>query len=320
MPLALPLRRDALRLVAASWAARLSFVLAMPAAAHSVDVDHWIEVSNLLAAGINPYGATTYLNWPPVWMQLAYVIGRATTVLDVPFLRVLQVFLIGVESVLMVFVLRLVRDLAPDVDAFKVVLFGLALNPVAILLVCQHGNFDVLLVLWVVLFLSALLRFHRTGDTGDWLMACLSLGLGVLTKAVPFVLAPLLAHRWRSLTPRMCGLEAALLLGPVVLGLSVIYALAPEGVTANVLAYRSIGGWFGVSGLLRLAHASGLAGLHGAPFNLLLLSMMLLAGRAVIRRADMAARDVVLIALLLMAMIPALGPGYGPSTGTGSFP
>jgi hypothetical protein len=121
MPLALPLRRDALRLVAASWAARLSFVLAMPAAAHSVDVDHWIEVSNLLAAGINPYGATTYLNWPPVWMQLAYVIGRATTVLDVPFLRVLQVFLIGVESVLMVFVLRLVRDLAPDVDAFKVV-------------------------------------------------------------------------------------------------------------------------------------------------------------------------------------------------------
>jgi hypothetical protein len=47
---------------------------------------------------------------------------------------------------------------------------------------------------------------------------------------------------------------------------------------------------------------------------------MLLAGRAVIRRADMAARDVVLIALLLMAMIPALGPGYGPSTGTGSFP
>lgn len=307
-----PFHRDALLLLAVSWGARLLFVALVPAAAHSVDVDHWMEVSALLESGINPYGATGYLNWPPVWMQSLYLIGTLARTLELPFLTVLQTFLIAVESVLLLATLGLARRLLSPTDARRAVLFGLALNPIAILLVCQHGNFDVMVALWIVLFVAALERFHRERNPVDWLAACAFLGLGILTKTVPVVLLPLLSARWHEIPRRARWLGLALVLGPVLLGLSIIYALAPEGVAANVFRYRSLAGWFGISGLLRMAGATQLQALHGSLFNLFLATVLTFTGWTLARREGVEARDLVLTAMLLLATIPALGPGYGP--------
>lgn len=298
--------------LASSWGARLLFVALTPAAAHSADVDHWIAVFSLLDAGVNPYGATGYLNWPPVWMQAIYLIGSSARLLDLPFLTVLQAFLIAVESVLLVATLALARRLLRPADARRAVLFGLALNPIAILLVCQHGNFDVLVALWVVLFAASLERFHRVGDPVDWLAACTFLGLGILTKTVPFVLTPLLLPRWRRIPLRARWLGCGLVLGPVLLGLSIIYVLAPEGVATHVLGYRSLSGWFGISGLVRLAGITGVQDLFGLLFKAFLGAVMVLTGRVLLRRERLEGRDLVLAAMLLLAVIPGLGPGYGP--------
>ena len=63
----------------------------------------------------------------------------------------------------------------------------------AILLVCLHGNSDVNVGLLVTLAVTALIAYSRSRDIVFWLGGCLLLGIGVLAKTVPLVLAPVLA-------------------------------------------------------------------------------------------------------------------------------
>jgi hypothetical protein len=96
--------------------------------------------------------------------------------------------------------------------------------------------------------------------TTDWLAASAWLGVGVLTKTVPLILAPLLVAG-RRLGRRVHALGMLLFLGPAALGLGVLAVLTPEGVQRNVLAYRSASGFYGLSGLLHLAGLSAAEGL-----------------------------------------------------------
>jgi hypothetical protein len=283
----------------------------LPEAAHSVDVDHWQLVAAVLADGGNPYRDTILLNWPPIWMQLIFALDKTASLLGLPFFRVLQVFLIVVESLLIVGLSLVIRQVAPGVDARKILLWGVALNPVAILLVVQHGNFDTLVALWLVLFAASLLRYGRTGEAADWLAACLFLGLGVVTKTVPFVLAPLLADGFRRSPALVRFIGCSLLLGPVVLGMSIVYVLSPAEVTANVLAYRSFSGWFGVTGLLSLAGYPGLLPVWSAVFSVLTVFALAFATLGIWRRRPDAG-ETLLLGGLLLAAVPALGPGYAP--------
>jgi hypothetical protein len=307
-----PAGSDAAVVLGASLLARLLFLLLVPAGAHSVDADHWAQVFRLLEAGENPYAVMPYLNWPPVWPGVIYLIGSVAGGLGLSFLRVLQVFLIMVESLVIVSVLALVWELTPGANARRVVLWGIALNPVAVLLTCQHGNFDVIVALWIVLFVRSLVRFHRSRHPRAWLAACAFLGLGIVTKTVPLVLTALLANGWQSVPPRQRWLGGALVFAPVLLGVGFIYALAPEAVAQHVLRYRSLGGWFGVTGLLARAGLSWLIGAYGTLFNLLLIAILGATGLRLARRSASSEREIVLLAALLLLTIPALGPGYGP--------
>src|SRR6185503_8397760 len=136
---------------------------------------------------------------------------------------VLILFEIGV----LVGTFRLLRLLAPEAKATAILVVGICVNPIAVLLICQHGNFDVLVGLWVVLFLTHLVLFQRGEEARDFLAACAFLGLAILTKTVPLVLIPLLVGAARRVAPRVRAQGAVLLLGPVVLGMSVLYILAP---------------------------------------------------------------------------------------------
>ena len=77
------------------------------------------------------------------------------------------------------------------------------------------------------------------------------LGVGIVLKTIPLVLAPLLATG-RHLRRLTILLGLTLVLAPAIYGFSVIYTLTPWAVGVNVIGYRSIPGWFGVSGLLAL--------------------------------------------------------------------
>ncbi|HTV62348.1 MAG TPA: hypothetical protein VMH30_07245 [Verrucomicrobiae bacterium] len=302
---------DILVVLIVAWAARLAFMCLVPSGARSIDAFSWQTQAELLKNGVNPYHANTLFNWPPFWMQLVFVISKVADFLNVPFFRVLQVCLVLFESAVIVQVARLIQMMAPAAKVRWIVIIGIALNPIAILLICQHCNFDVIMALWLLFAATSLLRYNASNDQMDWLCACLFLGLGVLTKTVPLVFIPLLAGGFRRATTAGRLLGAALVLGPVTLGISIIFVLAPADVLHNVLGYRAENFYFGFPGLLHWLGAEMSVALVSTAFYMLGIGTMALTWRHLWEKHSLGNRETILyIALILMA-IPALGPGFG---------
>ena len=241
--------RDLAILLGVSWLARTVFVIAI-GDAHSADVGAWQGALVAQHRGQNPY-ETGVLNWPPFWLQIIVLLDTIATHVDIAFWTALRIYLILVESALVVTLyLTLVSVGARRDSVRRALLGGIALNPVAIILVCQHGNSDVNVGLFVMLAIAALIAHGRSRDVVFWLGGCLLLGIGVLAKTVPLVLAPVLPPGARLAGRAGRVLGTALFLGPAALGLSVILALAPEATKHHVIQYRSTPGFFGVEGLL----------------------------------------------------------------------
>ena len=302
----------ALVLIAAALAARLAFLAVLPTGAYSDDVDSWLNVDRLLSNGVNPYNVTDQLGWPPFWVQIIFAIGHVARASGLEFVTVLRSVLLTVEMGVLLVTYGVIRRLVSPSQAVFLVLVAVALNPVAILLICQHGNFDVFVAAFVLLALISAHVFAESGDPVDWLCACAFLGLGALAKTVPLVLVSVLAFGFQRLRWTTRCLGAVLVLGPAALGMSVIYILGPEPVTANVLHYRSYAGYFGITGLLELGGFHGAVRIYArafqAAFLLVLAGLMFMA----IRRERPSTEELVLIPLGLLAAVPGLGPGYSP--------
>jgi hypothetical protein len=294
-----------------SWLVRALFIVVMPSRIHSADVDRWIAVARQLRAGANPYVTTTYLNWPPLWMCVIWVLDRVARAMNVSFLLTLQFFLIAVESLVIVLLFSFLNKVAPK-EARRIVLVAIALNPVAILLVCQHGNFDVLVGLGCLAGTLALASDASARNVVTWLAGAFALGLGALAKTVPLALAPLLALSTKARPSLARAFGAALFIGPALLGMAVIYALAPHAVLDNVVLYRSEEGWYGLTGI---ANAIGLerasAGYAREIFPALLVAWVIV-GFVLLTRRTFEARQVILLGALVLLAVPTLGPGYAP--------
>lgn len=291
---------------------RLIFLLVYPQGVVSVDLHSWGQVATLLNQGVNPYQQTTVLNWPPFWMQILYGCMRLSQLLHVPFIWIVKLFLIAIEVLLIVVVHRSLRHYQSNAKTSRLLLTGIALNPICVLLVCQHGNFDVLVALWIALFLAMLLAFHRTGEAVDWLLACLFLGLGILTKTVPLILAPLCFSNSKALSRRTKGLGACLVFGPTALGLSVLFVLSPEAVWNKVIAYHSFASWFGISGVLAHWGMDQAIEMYAVLFILGVVSVMLGLSWRLLKGKILNDRQLVLWTATLLMAIPTFGPGYGP--------
>ena len=242
--------RDLAIVLGAAWIARAAFVVLI-GDAHSTDVHYWEAALAALDQGRNPYELGV-INWPPLWLVVIAAVDAVAGFLDVAFWSALRVYLVLVESALLVTLYVTLLSLGADrVAVRRALLVGIALNPVAIILVCQHGNSDVQVGLLVTLAVAALGAHQRSRDVVAWLGGCLFLGLGVLAKTVPLVLAPLLAPGARRVSGAARALGAALFVGAAALGTAVILVLAPRAVWDNVITYRSTRGYFGLAGMVR---------------------------------------------------------------------
>ena len=241
--------RDLGIVLAVSWLARGAFVAAI-GDAHSLDVEYWKGALSAQDEGKNPY-ETGVLNWPPLWLMVIVALDYAANVLDIGFLSALRLYLVLVESALVVALYFTLLSAGAERGAVRrALLVGLALNPIAIILVCQHGNSDVQVGLLVVLAIATLGAHHHSRDVLLWLSGCLFVGLAILAKTAPLVVTPLLAPGARLAPGVGRALGAALLAGPAALGVGVILALAPSAVLDHVIGYRSTRGFFGVSGMV----------------------------------------------------------------------
>jgi len=302
---------DLFLVLGCSWLVRAAVIATWPRSAHSDDLDSWITVAHQLNSGANPYVTTTIVKWPPFAIVVVWLIDHVARALDVSFFTAMRMALIGAESAVVVVLYLLLTRYAPARTVRWLLIVGISLNPIAILFVCQHENIDVFVGLFVALALWALVVYDRTNDVVPWLAGCLALGLGAFTKTIPLVLVPLLAPGFRAASKLGRTLGAALFLGPVALGLSVVFVLAPRAVIDNVFLYRSIRGYFGITGLLRIAHLDGLGGAYDRLFTLVLIASVAALFRMAWYRG-LGVSATVLLAGLLLAAIPALGPGYGP--------
>lgn len=281
----------------------------------------WLYVVQVLKSGGNPYNVTGILAWPPLWMQVLFLLSHISTYTGLPLMRVIQLFLILVEAILTAVAYLLLSRHWPTRRALLTVLVGLVINPVAIILTTVHSNFDVIVGLCVLLFVWALTSYRRTGNRDDWLLACLFLGVGILAKTAPLILVPLLFVGIRRLNARAVVAGAFLLAGPVVLGLSVIFTLGPHQVLDKVIRYRSLSGGFGITGIFNLLHWpypswAGAQPPGTSAYTAVFGLVMLAAGCAVVylgvaRDRSLREYDLVLITAALLIAVPVLGPGYG---------
>ena len=278
----------------------------LPPNAISYDLKAWADVAGLLATGHNPYNLRPYLSWPPAWMQIVFFLDLLARGLALPLTLVIRVFLIFTHGLGVLLAGRLIRRIAP-VSVLWPLLVGWSVNPIAILLVCQHGNFDGLVAICILMVLLCLIEFIERRDPASWLWACCWLGMGVVLKTIPVALAPLLSTgRW--LSRRALALGVVLVAGPALYGVSIIYALGPGQVQARVLGYRGLPGFRDLRppGDRRQASVDPRQRIS---FVLALVSWMVwLAGRV---RARASPRACVFAAAGILAAIPALGPAYG---------
>ena len=240
-------------------------------------------------------------------MQIVFLLDHVARRLGLPLTLVIRGFLILADSLGVLLAGRLILR-AASVSVLRPLLLGWSLNPIAILLVCQHANFDGLVAICILMVLLCTIDFLERPEAASWLWACCWLGMGVVLKTIPMALAPLLSTGWR-LSRRTRVLGVVLVVGPALYGLSILYALGPAQIRAHVLGYRGLPGWFGISGLLAIAGRQAWVPVYRTGFALAVVSGMVWLAARVRRRVS--PRGCVLAAAAMLTAIPAFGPGYG---------
>lgn len=290
--------------------ARVLCIHFFPIKAISADFIHWERVTYVLFCNENPYIKTTFLNHPPFWMQILYIILKISLAMHTQVIQGIRAFLIMIESGIIIILYFMLKRFFSIQNIRPILLVGISLNPICILLVCQHGNFDVLVGFWVLCFIMMLMFFIQSGNHTRWLYACFFLGLGILTKTVPIILLPLLFFHFRKLHLSEKILGTILVFGPTLLGLSIIYVLNPESIISNVFMYRSLPFWYGISGLLHITGLGHLNVLFGRLFIFFIVLILSLSSYGLYKASKLDNKQIVMISALFLALIPTFGPGY----------
>jgi hypothetical protein len=307
-----PTAIDLLVIVGATWAVRAVAIALWPHGTHSADLDSWKFVALQLEKHQNPYAGTPeILKWPPFALVLVWWIDHVAIHLGVTFFTVMRATLVAAEGAVAVVLYFLMTRFVPAREVRRILLVGICFNPVAILFSVQHENIDVFVGLFVMLGLLALASAGPARDAVGWLAGSLAFGLGVFVKTVPLALVPLLAPGMRRASTLGRVLAVALFFGPVALSLAVMIVFGPHAVIDNVLGYRSISGYFGITGLLDLAHLDGVSRFYSRAFTLVLVGGAMLLFRVFWTRG-LDVKRAILFAGLVLAAIPAIGPGYAP--------
>ena len=202
-------------LLAAHLLARLLFLAIKPVTAVSVDIAAWNRVAAAMRAGNNPYLSTDVLVHPPFGMQVVYVVDRLSVWLNCSFASAFWIVLIATELLLVAFCYGVLRQRRSAKAVFWITFIGITLQPAAMFHVCQHGNIDIFVGLFVLLATAGLAGFVSTRDPWSWLAGCVWIGLGVLVKIVPVILAPLLLIAAGRVRRGVFVLGVGLMLAPV---------------------------------------------------------------------------------------------------------
>src|ERR1017187_10435272 len=291
--------------------ARTVFMILMPNT-YSLDLIGYLEVVDVFQKGGNPYRDTYYLNyWPPFWMQILYCISVTSKVSSISPTLLLLLLLIFIEWINILLCFKILKRFFNKQKFTTFFIFTMALNPISILLTCQHCNFDFILSFWVLLFCIGLMDFHLNHSIVSWLMACFFLGMGILTKTIPIILMPLLfaGIRNNNIATKLFGF--LLLFSPVIIGMSILIALEPH-VLKDTLTYRSFPGWYGITGIFNLMDEIHLINLYQKASPVIIISLVGYKSWRSYNINKLTISQIIIFSFLFLLFIPTFGPGYGP--------
>jgi hypothetical protein len=269
----------------------------------------WETAVRALRTGGDPY-APGVLNYPPLWLQVLDGLSRLSDATGISLNTLLRILLGTLEFLTALVIYDIVRRYFPMRQVLTAVLIGLTLNPAVILLQTVHGNYDILVALWTVLFVRSMLDYAKSGDPADWLMSALFVGMGILSKVVPVVLIPLLVPGFIAAKTRTRLLGAILTFGPVLLAGSVLFSLNPEGAKRTAV-YNSIAGYFGVTGILDGIGLHTASDWYASTFRLILVALLIGIAVLFARRGVPRGADLLRATVFLMLFVPVWGPGFG---------
>jgi len=302
---------ELLLLLCIAAAARLAWLVILPPKAVALDLLTWKWVAIDLLNNINPYSSAPYINHPPFWTEVIFGLANLSRRTGVDFICSIRLVLIAGDLSLLAATYLLLRTVRPGFSRMRLMLIGYCLNPLLILLTVQHGNFDAISMIWVLLFLYFLIRFRNSSDAVDWLLSAGCLGIAVFVKQFPLVLWPLLVPGGRRLDWR-CRLAGPLMvIGPAMLSLAPLFVLSPQAIWQNVVEYRSLGNTFGVVGLLTLVGLGNFIPIYSHIFTIAVLAVTIFTAIALWRRDWRNDADPVLFSAMMLLALFTLGPGYG---------
>ena len=302
---------QAFALTGVTAAVRLLFLWLRPFDAVSWDVRSWEKVLAVLHRHGNPYVDTPFLNWPSPWMIALRAIDYAANVAGLHFRTVLFGTLIVFDCLLALAVFFALTNLVRSRHAFLATLVGIALSPVLLLLSAQHGNFDAIPALFMLLSLLVLQFAEKQASQTWWLVSVALLAVAVVCKTFPLILAPLVfAAGFHRRERHVTLLGGALLLGPITLSIGTLFALQPWGVLSHVLFYRSTPQDYGLQMLLH-SYSGVRQVLHQAAFALVMIAGSLWVIAFIVQRRSPTLRQILLAGAALLLLPMAFGTGFG---------
>ena len=198
-------------------------------------------VAEIMRRGGNIYAETARYNYTPVWAVIVHGLDSVSQTLDLPLHAVIRTFLTGVDGLNALFIGAIARDQGRSMARTVIVYL---LNPVAILIVGLHGQFETLAALPILV--SIVLAGRRTARAGAWTWLLGTAGL-VIKHIFAFQLWMLF---WYSFKPT----RRAVLLGcstAVFLASFAPYLpLGADGIQRNVFGYAGLPGIYGFGSLV----------------------------------------------------------------------
>jgi hypothetical protein len=91
-----------------------------------------------------------------------------------------------------------------------------------------------------------------------------------------------------------------------------IYTLSPAGASDHALGYRSMAGWYGISGMLNVLGADNAIDVYGNASAWYISCLMLIIAWRVRRVNTLLPAQLVTALLPLLVFVPTFGPGYSP--------
>ncbi len=234
------LRTVTLSLVVLGLAARLVLAYAFYG---NFDQTSYDIVASIMERGGNVYAETTRYNYTPVWAYCLLFLNRVALVTGLPFHFVVRGFLSLVDMVnaLMIGLIAAQRD--PKDGKQRSLLY--LLNPVAILLVGCHGQFETLAMLPL---LVATYLYARPGGRSPtawvWLLGTMALVIKHITIFSVWTLFVYAAMTRRAVI---------MVVGAFAVFVATFLPFLPDGmagVLANVVRYQSVQNAYGFNLLL----------------------------------------------------------------------